>query len=44
MEDHTEPHYRGGWAGPAAALVLIAIGLIILGGLEVGLMNSLLNG
>ena len=44
MEDHSENHYRGGWAGPAAALVLIAIGLIVLAWLEVGLMNTLLHG
>jgi len=44
MENQSEPHYRGGWAGPGAAVVLIAISLIILAALEVGLMNTLLHG
>ena len=44
MEHDTQHHYRRGWAGPAAAVVLIAIGLIVLAGLEAGLMNSLLHG
>jgi hypothetical protein len=44
LEEHCEPHYRGGWAGPGAALVLIAIGLIVLAWLEVGLMNTLMHG
>jgi hypothetical protein len=44
MEDQSEPHYRGGWAGPGAALVHIAIGLILLDWQEVGLMNTLLHG
>jgi len=44
MENQEHSTYRGGWAGPISALVLIAFALIIVGGLEIGLMNSLLNG
>jgi len=43
MEHDTQHHYRGGWAGPAAALILIAIALIVLAGLEAGLMDSLMH-
>jgi hypothetical protein len=41
MENQVEPHYRGGWVGPAAAVVLIAIALFVLGLLELGLMATL---
>jgi hypothetical protein len=44
MEHDTQHSYRGGWAGPGAALVLIAIGLIVLAWLEAGLMNTLMHG
>ena len=43
MEHDTQHHYRGSWAGPAAALILIAIALIVLAGLEAGLMDSLMH-
>ena len=43
MEHDTQHHYRGGWAGPAAALILIAFALIVLAGLEAGLMDSLMH-
>ena len=44
MENEEHSTYRsGGWAGPGAALVLIAIALLVVGWLEVGLMETLLH-
>ncbi|MDB5454195.1 MAG: hypothetical protein JWO33_2773 [Caulobacteraceae bacterium] len=43
METDTEHGYRGGWAGPAAAIVLIVIALLMFGWLEIGLMETLLH-
>lgn len=44
MENEQHSTYRGGWAGPGAALVLIALGLVVLAWLEWGLMNTLMHG
>jgi hypothetical protein len=43
MDRQTETTYRGGWAGPIAAVVLIAIALLMLGWLEFGMMETLLG-
>ena len=43
MENQTEGAYRGGWAGPIAAVVLIAIALLMLGWLEFGMMETLMG-
>jgi hypothetical protein len=43
MDTQTEHPYRGGWAGPIAAVVLIAIALLMLGWLELGLMETLMG-
>ena len=43
MDTQTEHGYRGGWAGPIAAVVLIAISLVMLGWLEFGLLQTLMG-
>jgi hypothetical protein len=43
MDTQTEHSYRGGRAGPIAAVVLIAIARLMLGWLELGLMETLMG-
>jgi hypothetical protein len=44
METQTEHGYRGGWAGPAAVIVLVGAAIVLLGWLEAGLMRTLMGG
>jgi hypothetical protein len=37
----TEHGYRGHWAGPASVVVLVGLALVLLGWLEVGLVQAL---
>ena len=44
MDTHTSYGDKGHWAGPIAAVVLIAIALVIIGWLDIGLIETLMHG